>query len=119
MRTGQLVGAEALIRWQHPTRGLLAPAAFLSAIETHPLAIEVGEWVMDAALTQMAAWQAQGLTLPVSVNVGALQLQQADFLARPAHHLIQLKSPCVRQRTEQQGLARHDQHLAQAVRVNI
>jgi diguanylate cyclase (GGDEF)-like protein/PAS domain S-box-containing protein len=82
MRTGQVVGAEALIRWQHPARGLLAPAVFLPIIEDHPLAIEVGEWVMDAALTQMAVWQAQGLQIPVSVNVGALQLQQADFLAR-------------------------------------
>ena len=82
MRTGQVMGAEALIRWQHPTRGLLAPAAFLPVIEGHPMAIEVGEWVMNAALTQMAQWQAQGLVLPVSVNVGALQLQQPDFLAR-------------------------------------
>jgi diguanylate cyclase (GGDEF)-like protein len=82
MRSGQVVGAEALIRWQHPTRGLLSPAAFLPVIENHPLAIEVDEWVMDAALTQMALWQAQGLALPVSVNVGALQLQQPEFLTR-------------------------------------
>ncbi|MDD2881029.1 MAG: EAL domain-containing protein [Rhodoferax sp.] len=82
MRTGQVMGVEALIRWQHPAQGLLAPAAFLPVIENHPLAIEVGEWVMDAALTQMELWQAQGVALPVSVNVGALQLQQPDFLAR-------------------------------------
>jgi len=82
MRTGQVVGAEALIRWQHPTRGQLAPAVFLPVIEDHPLAIEVGEWVIDAALTQMAVWQTQGLQIPVSVNVGALELQQPDFLTR-------------------------------------
>jgi diguanylate cyclase (GGDEF)-like protein/PAS domain S-box-containing protein len=82
MRSGLVVGAEALIRWQHPTRGLLSPAAFLPVIENHPLAIAVDEWVMDAALTQMALWQAQGLALPVSVNVGALQLQQPEFLTR-------------------------------------
>ena len=82
MRSGQVIGAEALIRWQHPEKGLLAPAAFLPVIEDHPLAVEVGEWVIDAALTQMARWQAAGLALPVSVNVGARQLQQVDFVAR-------------------------------------
>ena len=82
MRTGQVVGAEALIRWQHPTKGLLPPAAFLPVFEDHPLAIEVGEWVADAALAQMAQWQAQGFQVPVSINVGARQLQQPDFVAR-------------------------------------
>jgi diguanylate cyclase (GGDEF)-like protein/PAS domain S-box-containing protein len=82
MRSGQVIGAEALIRWQHPEKGLLAPAAFLPLIEDHPLAVEVGEWVIDAALTQMARWRAAGLALPVSVNVGARQLQQVDFVAR-------------------------------------
>jgi diguanylate cyclase (GGDEF)-like protein/PAS domain S-box-containing protein len=82
MRSGLVVGAEALIRWQHPEKGLLAPAAFLPVIEDHPLAVEVGEWVIDAALTQMARWHASGLALPVSVNVGARQLQQVDFVAR-------------------------------------
>jgi diguanylate cyclase (GGDEF)-like protein len=82
MRTGQVLGAEALIRWQHPQKGLLAPGEFLPVIENDPLAVEVGEWVLDTALTQMERWQAQGLELPVSVNVGAHQLQQADFVAR-------------------------------------
>ncbi len=82
MRSGLVFGAEALIRWQHPQRGLLAPAEFLPVIEEHPLAIEIGEWVLNTALTQMAQWQAAGLTLQVSVNVGALQLQQPDFVAR-------------------------------------
>ncbi len=82
MRSGRVIGAEALIRWQHPTRGLLAPAEFLPAIENHALAVEVGEWVIDTALRQMEAWHAQGLVLPVSVNVGARQLQQPDFVSR-------------------------------------
>ncbi|MDI1246710.1 MAG: EAL domain-containing protein [Rhodoferax sp.] len=82
MRTGQLVGAEALIRWQHPTRGLLGPGLFLPVIETHALAVEVGEWVIHTALHQVQAWHAQGLDLAVSVNVGARQLQQRDFLGR-------------------------------------
>jgi diguanylate cyclase (GGDEF)-like protein/PAS domain S-box-containing protein len=82
MRTGQVMGTEALIRWQHPERGLLAPGQFLPAIENHALAIEVGEWVLHAALRQMQAWQALGLDLAVSVNVGARQLQQHDFVTR-------------------------------------
>ena len=82
MRTGLVIGAEALIRWQHPERGLLPPGIFLPVIEDHPLAIEIGEWVIDTALTQMERWRAVGLDLPVSVNVGALQLLQADFVDR-------------------------------------
>jgi diguanylate cyclase (GGDEF)-like protein len=82
MRTGKIIGAEALIRWQHPEKGLLAPATFLPVIEDHPLAVAVGEWVMNAALTQVESWHAIGLDLPVSVNIGARQLQQGDFVAR-------------------------------------
>ncbi|MDP3540540.1 MAG: EAL domain-containing protein [Azonexus sp.] len=81
MRTGQVVGAEALIRWQHPERGLLAPIEFLPVIEDHPMAIEIGEWVVDQALSQITLWQAAGLDIPVSVNIGARQLQHAGFMA--------------------------------------
>lgn len=82
MRTGKVVGAEALIRWQHPERGLLSPAMFLPVIEGHALDVEIGEWVIDTALTAMENWRAAGLDIPVSVNVGARQLQQADFIER-------------------------------------
>ena len=82
MRTGQVIGAEALIRWQHPDKGLLPPDAFLPVIEDQPLAVELGEWVIDTALIQMVDWRPAGLDIPVSVNVGARQLQQADFVER-------------------------------------
>jgi diguanylate cyclase (GGDEF)-like protein/PAS domain S-box-containing protein len=82
MRLGQLIGVEALIRWQHPERGLLLPATFLPAIEEHQLSIEVGEWVMEAAMQQHEGWRCASLHIPVSVNVGALQLQQSDFVPR-------------------------------------
>ena len=82
LRSRALVGVEALIRWQHPQRGLLLPGAFLPAIEDHPLAIALGEWVIETALTQRGEWQAGGLDLPVSVNVGARQLQEPDFVER-------------------------------------
>ena len=88
MRSGQLVGAEALVRWQHPVRGLLKPAQFLAPIEDHPVAIELGEWVIRSTLRQIAQWQVQGLHLPVSVNIGARQLQQEDFVER-LHTILQ------------------------------
>jgi diguanylate cyclase (GGDEF)-like protein/PAS domain S-box-containing protein len=87
LRTGTVIGTEALIRWQHPQRGLLTPEVFLPVIENHPLAIELGDWVIDHALTQLERWRADGLELPVSVNIGARQLQQADFVARLHAHL--------------------------------
>ncbi|MBU3898366.1 MAG: EAL domain-containing protein [Gammaproteobacteria bacterium] len=82
MKTQTVIGAEALIRWQHPERGLLAPACFLPVIEGHPISVAMGEWVINAALTQMSKWYATGLNLPVSVNLGAHQLQQDDFVSR-------------------------------------
>jgi diguanylate cyclase (GGDEF)-like protein/PAS domain S-box-containing protein len=82
MRNGKVVGAEALIRWQHPEKGLREPASFLPVIEDHPLAVDVGEWVIDAALAQMQVWHSAGLDLPVSVNIGARQLQQSNFVER-------------------------------------
>jgi diguanylate cyclase (GGDEF)-like protein len=84
MCKGKVAGAEALIRWQHPERGLLPPAEFLPIIEDHPLAVELGEWVIGAALTQMEAWLDAGLEISVSVNVGARQLQQSGFAERLA-----------------------------------
>ncbi len=82
MKAGVMTGAEALIRWQHPEQGLLAPAAFLPVIENHPISVELGEWVIDTALQQMSEWAAAGLHFPVSVNIGARQLQQGDFVER-------------------------------------
>jgi diguanylate cyclase (GGDEF)-like protein len=92
MRTGAVVGVEALIRWQHPERGLLSPQQFLPEIENHILAVHVGDWVIDAALTQIEVWRKAGINLPVSVNVGARQLQQGDFLTRLQKALTQHSS---------------------------
>jgi diguanylate cyclase (GGDEF)-like protein len=74
MRSGQIIGAEALIRWQHPEKGLLLPAVFLPVIEDHALAVFIGEWVIDTALTQIELWRSAGLDMKVSVNIGARQL---------------------------------------------
>jgi diguanylate cyclase (GGDEF)-like protein/PAS domain S-box-containing protein len=81
MRTGQVIGAEALLRWQHPERGLLPPGMFLPVIEDHPLTVEVGRWVIESVLNQMETWQQNGFDLPVSVNVSAFELQHPDFVS--------------------------------------
>jgi diguanylate cyclase (GGDEF)-like protein/PAS domain S-box-containing protein len=87
MRSGAVLGVEALIRWQHPSKGLLSPAAFLPIIEDHPLAIHVGDWVLETVLRQLEAWREAGLYLSVSINIGARQLQQTDFMDKLRHQL--------------------------------
>jgi diguanylate cyclase (GGDEF)-like protein/PAS domain S-box-containing protein len=79
MRRGVVEGVEALIRWQHPERGLLPPAAFLPLLENSPLAVRVGQWVLEASIRQWLAWREDGLDLQISVNLAAGQLQDPDF----------------------------------------
>ena len=80
LRSGAVIGVEAFIRWIHPQRGLLPPARFLPMVEDHPLAVELGQWVIASALAQIEHWQQAGLDLPVSVNIGARHLQRPDFV---------------------------------------
>ena len=71
---GALLGVEALLRWNHPVRGLLAPGAFLSVLETHSVAHSVGTWIIDEACRQLAAWRRAGFQVPrMGVNVFAAQ----------------------------------------------
>ena len=84
MRRGQPIGAEALIRWRHPERGLLPPGEFLPLVEESDFAVPLGEWVIRTALAQMQSWHGAGIHLPVSVNVSARQLQASDFVDRLA-----------------------------------
>ncbi len=79
LREGRVIGAEALIRWQHPERGLVPPGEFLPLIEDHDFTIRLSEWVIDTALAQLEQWQAAGLGIGVSVNLPALHLQHASF----------------------------------------
>ena len=79
MHTGECTGVEALIRWQHPEQGLMAPGLFLPLIEHHELGVQLGQWVISQAFRQYQLWQAQGITMAISVNIAAFHLQQADF----------------------------------------
>ena len=82
LRSGAVIGVEAFIRWIHPQRGLLPPARFLPMVEDHPLAVELGQWVIESALTQIEGWQRSGLNIPISINIGARHLQRPDFVER-------------------------------------
>ena len=92
MRLGTVVGAEALIRWHHPEQGFLPPGEFLPLIENAELDVEVGEWVIRAALTQIAAWKTTGHAIPVSVNIAAAHLLHPEFSARLAAILAEYPS---------------------------
>ncbi|NOQ64321.1 MAG: EAL domain-containing protein, partial [Methyloprofundus sp.] len=81
MRTGEVIGVEGLIRWQHPEKGLLTPDKFLSSLQHSQRIVDVGNWVLRRALLQMRDWLAVGIELSVSVNVDAMQLQQTDFVS--------------------------------------
>ena len=79
LSTSQIVGMEALIRWRHPTRGLLQPSEFLPVIESTPLILTLGNWVLDHACEQMSAWREAGVALPIiAVNLSLKHLQTSD-----------------------------------------
>ncbi len=83
VRTGEITGAEALLRWQHPELGRVSPAKFIPIAEETGLIAPIGEWVLRAACAQNKAWQEQGLPkIRVSVNLSALQFRQAHLSAQ-------------------------------------
>jgi diguanylate cyclase (GGDEF)-like protein len=81
--SGEVVGSEALVRWQHPELGLLLPASFIGLAEDTGLIIDIGWFVMRAACSNTRAWQDRGFGRPrIAVNISARHFQQADFLER-------------------------------------
>ncbi|MET3107489.1 diguanylate cyclase (GGDEF)-like protein/PAS domain S-box-containing protein [Oxalobacteraceae bacterium GrIS 2.11] len=80
MRLGTVLGAEALIRWRHPQRGILPPSEFLPLIENHCLELSLGYWVIETALAQISAWAELGLKMAVSVNISPNLLLKSDFV---------------------------------------
>lgn len=102
MRRGTVLGVEALLRWNHPVEGLIAPGLFMPIIESTGLSAKVGDWVLDQALAQLAQWRAAGMTLSLSVNVSARHLQEPEF----AHRLAEL-------------IARHDQTLGTSLELEV
>ena len=82
-------GVEALIRWRHPTRGVVAPSSFMPLLEGTGMIIEVGRWVLREACLQGATWRAAGSQVAVAVNVSARQLDGADFVCEVRDALAQ------------------------------
>jgi diguanylate cyclase (GGDEF)-like protein len=87
LQTGEIVGAEALVRWQHPERGLVSPDKFIPIAEETGLIVPIGEWVLHTACKQVKLWQTEGFpSLRVAVNLSSRQFSQIDL----RHQLVQI-----------------------------
>lgn len=80
MRTGEVLGMEALLRWQHPEKGLLEPSQFLPMIDGSDVEVLLGNWAVDQVLWQAQQWSQSGLDLLFSVNIASRHLQSANFV---------------------------------------
>jgi diguanylate cyclase (GGDEF)-like protein len=81
-RSLQVTAAEALIRWRHPTLGMVSPAVFIPIAERHGLISAIGNWVIDEACRQAGVWRQSGLRMRVAINLSAFQMRQDDFIDR-------------------------------------
>ncbi len=79
LATGAIVGVEALLRWRHPTRGIVAPDEFIPVAEASGMIVPIGRWVLEQACRQAGGWAAAGREIGVSINVSGHQLAQAGF----------------------------------------
>ncbi|TXN53300.1 EAL domain-containing protein [Methylobacterium sp. WL2] len=116
---GSLVGAEALIRWQHPDRGLLAPAAFLDVLDTSCYAAPVGNWVLRTACTQAAAWREAGAPeFRIGVNLCSAQVQRGDLAETVRATLLDTGFPAAGLELEitENIVLRHDAEMVAALR---
>ncbi|MEW9900805.1 EAL domain-containing protein [Chitinivorax sp. PXF-14] len=93
IRSGQVIGVEALLRWTDPELGVVPPGQFIPIAEETGVIVPIGNWVLEEAIHQAARWHDGGRTLPVAVNVSALQFQQVDFVARVGDLLQQYGLP--------------------------
>jgi len=90
VNSGRIIGAEALIRWASPGRGIVSPGRFIPIIDEMGLGVRLGEWVINTACAQMAAWDAQGhAPVPVSVNVSAAQFHSGEIVTQVRQALAQ------------------------------
>ena len=101
MRTGEILATEALVRWQHPTRGLLLPDSFINVAESINLAGELGRWVMRAACSEFSSWHARGIgkDAVIRINVSPVQLVTDGFVESVADTIAEFnldaKSVCL------------------------
>jgi diguanylate cyclase (GGDEF)-like protein len=115
-RSGQVRSVEALVRWRHPTRGLLPPSQFISLAERNGLIVPIGNWVLDEACRQIAAWCDQGRRLRVSINLSAWQVRQSDFIEHVRGALERHRAdPTLLVCEFTESVAMEDAHAAQQV----
>ncbi len=93
LASGEVAGVEALVRWQHPSRGLLGPGEFLPAAEQCGLIDPLTAWVLHRALRDRGRWSADGVAWPVAVNVSARNLTSPGFVASVAEALVSSGTP--------------------------
>ena len=95
LATREIVGVEALIRWQRPGTGLVLPGSLIPVLEESGMILELGQWVIDEAIAMHREWRAQGLRAPrIAVNVSAIQLRQPDFTSRVRAAIDKGALPC-------------------------
>jgi diguanylate cyclase (GGDEF)-like protein/PAS domain S-box-containing protein len=82
MRKGRIIGMEALLRWEHPQRGIVGPMEFLPIVEHSDVIVDIGEWVLREALRQLQVWRASEPRWIISVNIAARHFQRPDFVER-------------------------------------
>jgi diguanylate cyclase (GGDEF)-like protein len=81
-RSLQITAAEALLRWQHPKRGMISPQVFIPLAERHGLIVSIGQWVIEEACRQAAVWRSSGLRMRVAVNISGHQLRQDSLVGK-------------------------------------
>ena len=87
IRTNQIVGVEALVRWQHPERGVLGPAMFIGVAEETGMLTEIDDWVLNQAARQQVAWSKAGYPIKIALNVSAKQFKSGNLLEKIKHAL--------------------------------
>lgn len=129
-RDGTLVGVEALVRWQHPRRGLVVPDIFIPLSEKHGLIMEIGRWVLDAACAQMMRWRHAGIDVPnIAVNLSPIQFRSPDLAGQvrdtlqrhglPATALTLEITECATMHDPEASLAILQQLVDTGVRISI
>jgi len=88
INASKFIGVEALIRWNHPERGMLTPNHFLSAFESSVVGVKIGAWVIKEALSQCSAWSKEGLDIAISINISPIHIQSNHFIRSIQENLL-------------------------------
>ena len=92
-RTGAVLAAEALLRWNHPTEGMRLPGSFIAVAEESSLMVDIGDWVIEAAAATLQRWREAGMTQRLTFNVSSRQLERPDFFKRLRETLVRTSAP--------------------------